>query len=293
MARVKYFCVQALMSVRIILLYLYLNTDFYFINLILLIILILVKLGAAPFHFWFASVIVKISWFRVFWLSTFQKIIPLFIIIIFYLNKIWVFVTISSILIPFLAVKQIRLKKLLAYSSIFRLNWLLARIRFRKNFWIIFLGGYTIILLSVLTLVIDLNQSQNRKLFSKIGFFNTVLLFVRLLSLIGIPPITIFFIKLKLLSNLQRLSVAISSILILGSVILIFIYSLVRIKYLTQQSFNLSYFAPTFYAVKKGALFIIITSFRLFIYIKKIRFLISKYLIKFKLYNYQARAIKK
>ena len=236
MARVKYFCIQALFSVSFILFYLFFVLQPSKVVWSLFLIALIVKLGVAPFQSWFVSVIVKVRRFRIFWLSTFQKIIPLAILRAFLLDeKIVLMIIVRARLVAFISVQQVSLKKLLAYSSIFRLNWLLASILVLSHFWIRFLVGYGLILLRILFIAGNLGQRQSSKLTGRMNLHERCIVFLGIFSLMGMPPITIFFLKLKLLLRLIEFYFIIAGLITSYSIILIFIYIMFVIKFITQR----------------------------------------------------------
>lgn len=81
------------------------------------------KLGAAPAHRWLVSVMSKLRWGPLFLLSTTQKVLPLLV-----LSQVGGGLVTKAVVIACLAIRsagalrQVVIKKLLAYSSIFSLS---------------------------------------------------------------------------------------------------------------------------------------------------------------------------
>ncbi len=249
-ARVKYFIVQALVSgVILLIILLSINTIRLKIKLLFR-LAILVKLGAAPFQIWFISVILKLNWISIFWISTIQKFIPLLILRILVMPIMWIFIFIRFWLASLPALNQINFKKLLGVSSVFRVNWLVARIIFRKIFWIKFIFVYGIIVMGVVLVNLKLINRTNKKLICVINFFDTNLIFISLLALAGIPPLAIFFIKLNLLIILSQTSLIMSALLILFSVVIIFMYIGVTIKFLLKFNTSIPFTSLNFIQTK-------------------------------------------
>lgn len=83
---------------------------------------LLVKLGAAPFHFWFPSVISRISWTAAILLLTWQKIAPIRILITssieFGSSSLPLLGALGALIGGLGGLAQSRLRPMLAYSSV-------------------------------------------------------------------------------------------------------------------------------------------------------------------------------
>lgn len=124
---VKYFISQAIGSgvfllgyILILIKYLRLFTEGLCLTLIL--VSLLIKVGAAPFHFWFPIVIKGLCWASCGILMIFQKIIPLVIISCTLDGGLYIYLLIFCIVGSLVGgvggLNQINLRFLLAYSSI-------------------------------------------------------------------------------------------------------------------------------------------------------------------------------
>lgn len=160
--------------------------------------ILIIKRGVAPFHFWFPNVIEGLTWINNFILITWQKIAPL-IILSFCLNLfIFNFTIIVSIFIGAIGgLNQTSLRKLIAFSSINHLGWLLANLINNENLWKIYFLFYSFLSFTVIFLfknfnIFNINQIYSIKIKNKIQK-----LFIRfsLLSLGGLPPFLGFFPK--------------------------------------------------------------------------------------------------
>lgn len=242
---IKYFLVNSFRSILFIFIsnFIIFNLNNYiFISLINLSIIL--KLGIIPFHFWFIDIIKRLNWIRCFVLSTWQKIIPFFILRYIYIqNLILIFIFIRSIFRIIFSINQIYLKKIYAYSSINHMCWLIISIFLRELIWIIYFFSYLIINLLLIIILkiynvnylIDLYYKFNNKC---IIFFFIILLF----SLGGIPPFLGFIIKWYLIYYLiERYNFFILIILIFFSLIFLFFYLRIIYKniFLNIINFNL------------------------------------------------------
>lgn len=179
-----------------------------------------IKLGVAPLHYWFPSVIKRLSWFSAALLMTWQKIAPMFIIISIYSDykMLLSFIGVVRALVGgFGGVGQNHLRSLLAYSSIGHIGWILASSSFAPAISVFYLLCYIFISLAlirgaILTNISSLFQS------SKPNF--AILCFLVIpctLSLSGLPPFIGFFPKIFAILSFPGLIVPL--FLLLGSIL--------------------------------------------------------------------------
>nr|QVM79231.1 NADH dehydrogenase subunit 2 [Grammoptera ruficornis] len=255
----KYFITQALASV-IFLFTIIMNLnfiEFFPQNSILMIIMnsaLLTKMGAAPFHAWFPEVMEGLNWMNCLILLTWQKIAPM--ILLMYNLKMTLFLTciiiFSSILGGMLGFNQISLRKILTYSSINHISWMIASMINYQTIWLIYFLIYSIINFNIIMifkhlnifylkqLSNTLNQNKNIKFYFMFNF----------LSLGGLPPFLGFFPKWLVINNLvENNFILISLFLIIFTLISLFFY--LRITFSTlvissneiliKTNFKLSY----------------------------------------------------
>lgn len=178
-------------------------------------ITLILKLGAAPFHFWFPNVAENISWINCIILITWQKLAP--IIVLSYLTNInyifVIFIIISTLVGAVGGLNQTSLRKLLAFSSINHIGWIISAIMFNENLWIVYFIIYSLLNLSIIYLfnifqIFYLNQMYSLFINS---YFLKFRLLTSILSLGGLPPFlgfipkwiviqAILFIKLNLIN---------------------------------------------------------------------------------------------
>lgn len=252
-ASVKYFIFQALGSSILLL------SSFTSILPYLLPLAIIIKLGIAPFHFWFPPVINSISWPLCFTLSTWQKVTPL-AILISSSSPSHFFILISSlraIVGGWGGLNQTQIRPLLAYSSIGHIGWILAASMaslWVRAFYFVVYSIHSLLLfsyfwffnlISVKTLSSTINSNPSM----------VILLIFMLLSLGGLPPLVGFIPKLYTLSTIS--SIVAPFFLILGSLINIFYYLNITLASLLRKHYNL---APSSINVAWFFLFITMTT---------------------------------
>ena len=222
---IKYFIIQGVASSIFLLLIMLRGTQSIFLGSYLLLLCIVIKLGVAPFHVWFIKFMERANWAGIILVSTIQKVIPLYV-----LGTIGVSPTvfvISRVITAVLgSVGQNALKKVLAYSSVFGLGWLLAISSFFPLIFI-FLVGYGLALLSVVIrswamknpAISNLNNQQESTS-EKIGII------LGLLRMGGFPPLLGFILKLMAIYFLiGGFPHTVSVLLIQSSIFILFMYT--------------------------------------------------------------------
>lgn len=223
----------------------------------IIIISIIIKLGAAPFHSWYPQISEGINYSPFFILSSFQKIIPFHIISIFQNNLIILFIIISRIVGSLGGLNQISIKKILAFSSISHISWILSLIIINQNFWIAYLTFYSIILIKItnilnknnLSLIIDLNSIKS-------SFSNKIYLFSFILSLGGLPPFLGFFIKWIAVILISKIFISILLALISSSLINLYFY--IRCIFPLILNINICIKSPNLLNIHTSIYFLII-----------------------------------
>nr|AVN67370.1 NADH dehydrogenase subunit 2 [Diploptera punctata] len=240
-ASLKYFLIQALASS--ILLFVVISKSiteslFSFYNSMISSMImstpLLMKSGAAPLHWWFPSVMEGLSWNNCFILMTIQKIAPLMLIsYTINFNGFIILIILTSIIVGAVGgYNQISIRKILTYSSINHLGWMIMAMLLGENLWLIYFSIYSLLTLAIVLIMNSLqisfiNQTflvNNEKKMVKI------LLFLSLLSLGGLPPFLGFLPKwLVIQSMLFNWAPLISSVMVVMSLVTLYYY--LRISY--------------------------------------------------------------
>nr|AXS65741.1 NADH dehydrogenase subunit 2 [Staphylinoidea sp. 13 KM-2017] len=216
-ASLKYFIVQAISS-TILLMSIILMSNFFINNNSIIMMMnssLLTKMGSAPFHFWFPEVMEGISWFNSLIMLTWQKITPMILIMYNFNNYLFfsLIIIICLIISGFMGINQISLRKILAYSSINHLGWMIASMFYSQTIWKFYFIIYSIISLNIIILFYNLNIFYLKQLFLKINNnFNLKFIFIlNFMSLGGIPPFLGFLPKwlvIQALINMKMLLMA-------------------------------------------------------------------------------------
>nr|YP_010326908.1 NADH dehydrogenase subunit 2 [Anomis mesogona]UNP54160.1 NADH dehydrogenase subunit 2 [Anomis mesogona] len=251
-ASLKYFLTQSIASINFlfsILLKMILLKNFE-MSLFLSIMInssMLMKMGSFPFHFWFPNIIEGLSWFNSFILMTWQKISPM-IILSYYFNKNFILlIIIFNVIIGAIGgLNQTSLRKLMAFSSINNLGWMLSSIMISENLWMFYLFFYSFMISIMCSLFYILNMFFINQLF--INNMNPLIkinLIINFLSLGGLPPLIGFFPKWIIINFLiSNQMYFMTFIMIMMSLIMLFFY--IRIIYST---FMFNYFKMKWFKI--------------------------------------------
>nr|AAZ16211.1 NADH dehydrogenase subunit 2 [Barnardius zonarius]AAZ16212.1 NADH dehydrogenase subunit 2 [Barnardius zonarius] len=171
---------------------------------------IAIKLGLAPFHFWFPEVLQGSSLTTALLLSTLMKLPPTTILLLtsHSLNPtLLTAMSITSIALGgWMGLNQTQTRKILAFSSISHLGWMTMIIIYNPKLTLLTFYMYTLMTTSIF---LTLNTTNTLKLstlltsWTKTPTLNTTLM-LTLLSLAGLPPLTGFLPKWLIIQELTK-----------------------------------------------------------------------------------------
>nr|WNS59350.1 NADH dehydrogenase subunit 2 [Hyocrinidae sp.] len=201
------------------------------LNSILIISALSLKISMAPFHLWFPDVISGTNLVQGLILTTWQKIAPT-IIILNIINSINTNIIIISTILSIIVgswggLNQTNTRKIMAYSSITHIGWIILIGIFNQEASLIIFTIYIIINTSIFILIIN-NNIKNINSINKNNIISpwiAPLITLSILSLGGLPPFTGFinkFISLNVLINNNAILITIP--LIIGSLVSLFFY---------------------------------------------------------------------
>nr|YP_010159280.1 NADH dehydrogenase subunit 2 [Paragnetina indentata]QRG31730.1 NADH dehydrogenase subunit 2 [Paragnetina indentata] len=249
-ASLKYFLTQALASAVLLFTVIFSSLIFSFPNTLLTLnpfinslinSSLLLKMGAAPFHFWFPGVMEGLTWMNGFILMTWQKIGPLMLLSYnLSLNIFTTLVIFMSVVVGSIGgLNQSSLRKILAYSSINHLGWLISALMLGENLWNIYFITYSFLTATIIFMlqsfgISHLNQAFT---FNPTGPIVKFALFSSLLSLGGLPPFLGFLPKWIIIQNLTS-SGMIFIVTVMVTMTLITLFYYLRLGF---SAFMLSY----------------------------------------------------
>nr|AIL82348.1 NADH dehydrogenase subunit 2 [Lygodactylus nigropunctatus montiscaeruli] len=198
---------------------------------------ILMKLGLAPFHFWFPEVLQGATIPTALVISTWQKIAPLSLLYLITQTPstpLLMIGLISALIGGWLGLNQTQTRKLLAFSSIAHMGWLVIALTLSPK-----LATMTLIMYICMTTAVFLALTPTEtKTMPDLGTVHscyptlTSMMLLTLLSLGGLPPLTGFMPKWLILSGLVNKNLLLlATLLALASLPSLYFYT--RMTYVT------------------------------------------------------------
>nr|YP_010946674.1 NADH dehydrogenase subunit 2 [Malaccina discoidalis]WGO57392.1 NADH dehydrogenase subunit 2 [Malaccina discoidalis] len=166
---------------------------------------LLMKAGGAPFHWWFPSVMEGLNWLNCLILMTIQKLAPLTLISYLLIPNLYnsTIILLSALVGSIGGYNQISMRKILTYSSINHLGWMIMAMSINTQMWIFYFKMYTLLVTTVLIIVYVFNISFiNQLMHLKKETTMKFLLLSSLLSLGGLPPFLGFYPKWMIIQNI-------------------------------------------------------------------------------------------
>nr|AHY24155.1 NADH dehydrogenase subunit 2 [Saurida undosquamis] len=193
------------------------------------------KIGLAPMHFWLPEVLQGLDLTTGLILSTWQKLAPFALILqLSTINpKLLVFLGLTSTLVGgWGGLNQTQTRKILAYSSIAHLGWMILILKFTPHLTLLALLLY-IIMTSSVFLTLKLNNSMTINAlatsWTKAPAISTIAP-LTLLSLGGLPPLSGFMPKWLILQELTKQQLPLTATIAAMSALLSLFFYL-RISY--------------------------------------------------------------
>nr|WIF15260.1 NADH dehydrogenase subunit 2 [Scoliodon laticaudus] len=201
------------------------------------------KIGLAPLHFWLPEVLQGLDLTTGLILSTWQKLAPFAILLQLYplLNpELLLFLgVLSTIVGGWGGLNQTQLRKILAYSSIANLGWMITILHYTPNLTLLNLILYIFMTLTTFLLFKTFNSTKINSIASsttKSPLLSTITL-LTLLSLGGLPPLSGFLPKWLILQELAKQNLFIlATIMALMALLSLFFY--LRLCYATTLTMN-------------------------------------------------------
>lgn len=244
----KYFLVQRIGSILFLTRVLMLEGATYSVFPALLTLSMLLKLGVAPLHGWFISLIGAVSMRTLLYLSTVQKIIPLIILSRLVVGGplLWA-VLLATLAAAFSrGYSNLPLRKILGVSSLNNLVWLVLASQIRLKLLRIVFSIYRFLLASVVKAYNRFGRDLNFRLGAKTYAERCCTIF-SLMSLGGMPPFLGFLGKALVLKEaLGRVRIAFLLILVINSLMILMYYlNIVISATLVTPSVKLSAHSPS------------------------------------------------
>lgn len=210
--RVIYFSANIVTSIIVLALFLIRSNNF--ISLNLMEIYLLIKLAVAPYYYYIISISGRIRLFLLYWVLTFQKIIPFRILWELPIDRVSLIIGLIVRIIDCLRVGLGKIKTLIVWSRFSR-NWLILTIdyvgffiglEYLLTFWFCLTG-----------LIIIIFRELN-----SINFSDRFIKYYILIRGIGLPPTGMFIIKIIIITNLLEQNIIFLCLFLLrGQVVIV------------------------------------------------------------------------
>nr|QOV08552.1 NADH dehydrogenase subunit 2 [Lygodactylus capensis] len=189
------------------------------LNTTMIMLAAMLKLGIAPMHFWYPDVLQGSTLLTALIISTWQKIAPLTILYTISQTSSTAMLTMglaSALIGGWVGLNQTQMRKLLAFSSIAHMGWLLTALTLNPQLatmaLIIYILTTTAVFLilspTTMTTTLDLNSTHSSHPTL------TMALMILVLSLGGLPPLAGFMPKWLILNELVSQNLALLATLI-------------------------------------------------------------------------------
>nr|AGH10188.1 ND2 [Altiphylax levitoni] len=205
----------------------------------LMIVAVMLKLGLAPAHLWYPDVLQGSTMHTALIISTWQKIAPLTLLYLMHnhlhMNTLLTIGLISALVGGWSGLNQTQTRKIMAFSSIAHMGWLITALALNQS-----LTTLTLITYFMMTSTIFLTlTTMTMKTLSDMGTTwplsptLTTTTMIALMSLGGLPPLTGFMPKWLILKELTTLALPLfSTLLLMASLPSLYFY--IRMAYLTM-----------------------------------------------------------
>nr|YP_009716208.1 NADH dehydrogenase subunit 2 [Vulcanolepas fijiensis]QGL53220.1 NADH dehydrogenase subunit 2 [Vulcanolepas fijiensis] len=228
-AAVKYFLVQTMASAIILLsslmFILFPSNTLSFIPSIMITLSLSMKLGMAPFHFWFPETMEGLNWINSMILLTWQKISPLIIMSMLFNPSTLILLSLTSALTGAVSgLNQTSLRKILSFSSISHLGWMNSIMYMNNEVWLTYFLIYSIMSIILCTSFFTLSLNYFSQLIHLNNTSKKIMIFINLLSMGGMPPMLGFLPKWAAILTLSKNSPILMT-LIISSLITLYFYT--------------------------------------------------------------------
>nr|AJR33126.1 NADH dehydrogenase subunit 2 [Cyrtophora moluccensis] len=184
------------------------------------------KMGGGPFYYWFPSICESLSWLGCFFLMTIQKVLPMMMISLAVSSLMWLIVIISMFVGAVGSMNQKSVKRLMAYSSIHHIGWMMMGNFLAESMWTVYLLMYSMLLLGIIWV---LSKDKILEMGMLMSMSTKWTFALGMLSLGGMPPMLGFYLKWWMFYNLLMVDISVLVLMVMMSVLMFYVY--LRISY--------------------------------------------------------------
>nr|WKK49869.1 NADH dehydrogenase subunit 2 [Subulatus sp.] len=231
----KYFIVQGVSSSLLLLGLMVMILDFNLIGNLILSVSLMIKIGVAPFHNWIFSVVEGLNFMCLYIMLFIMKFVPIFICSLLDMQfSVLSFITMIVGSISGLIQNSIR--KLFSSSSIYNLGLIVSCIN-ENHVWIIYLTIYGLMLISLFSILMNMNSNYiNQLIMTEFDLSKKLIFWLLILSMGGLPPFIGFLNKLIVIEVLLKSNLILAINLILTTLLVIYYY--IRLTFISFMFFS-------------------------------------------------------
>lgn len=194
---------------------------------IILLVGLIIKISLPPFHSWIIKLSKNTTWNMNILFITWQKLIPIFIIMKFQ-NFVFIIISIIFLLTGNILITTFtKIKPLIISSSVVHIGWLFAPQSTYKIFPLFYLFIYTLIIYPL----INIFKIKNEWKLIKTSQKNNFIIALNVFNLGGVPPLTGFILKWIVFSILAMQNINILIIIIMFIIATVSFYIYFQITY--------------------------------------------------------------
>nr|WUR10377.1 NADH dehydrogenase subunit 2 [Nicrophorus maculifrons] len=248
-ASIKYFSSQALASIILLFSIIFMSQNMNYLMILIFNSSLLTKLGSAPFHFWFPEVMEGLSWINCMIMLTWQKISPMIMISYNFNSNLFYFciIILNMLFSGLMGINQVSLRKIMAYSSINHIGWMISSLYFMDTIWSMYFLIYSIMTVMIVSIFWKMGFFYVKQLitFSKNKISNKLFLALNFLSLGGLPPFIGFLPKWATIQSIiMNQLYLLAFIMVISTLITLYFYIKLMLNFLTINLNTLKFHAP-------------------------------------------------
>nr|AWV84290.1 NADH dehydrogenase subunit 2 [Babras sonorivox] len=249
---IKYFIIQSMGS-SLLFLSIILGMEYCMFMSYFIMFSLMVKLGCPPFHMWFPSVMEGLTWMNCFFLSTIQKLAPMVMVSYLSSNILLLFIVLACVWGSIGGLSYSSMRKIIAYSSIYNLGWMIGGINMLTHSWLFYFLIYSMTLFMLCYLFGLYNVNYLNQFFMIYNnFYSWLIMMILFMSMGGLPPFLGFFPKMMMVYYLVTDEFYfICFILLLSALLVLFFYlrvvltglmiNCLSLKFMCKESTFLTY----------------------------------------------------
>nr|WAJ60371.1 NADH dehydrogenase subunit 2 [Hemidactylus easai] len=200
---------------------------------------IMLKLGVAPVHLWYPEILQGMPMYTAMIISTWQKLAPLALLYMMHNNLSPTLVLtlglLSALTGGLTGLNQTQTRKILAFSSIAHMGWLMAALSTSQSLTTLTMTTYIITTVAMFTAMATMSTKTTHDTGTAWILSPTLAtaMMITLMSLGGLPPLTGFLPKWLVIKELTTMNLLpMSTALLMASLPSLFFYT--RLAYLTM-----------------------------------------------------------